>query len=185
MFPVSYPGSCRSCACISCLHGNHQQAPSTNALVNHVLLHAGNRWHRHGIWNVGRSGHSHYRHEDLSEFAQRSSVWYVLRYSQLFHCVCLVIDNQSHKATQQFNLCPYFYAIRQNNVRSASSAFVLARKCKCDWARTCIMNMRNATCVETRNSKVLTRVTFLLVATPWNGLETRPKALTTSIHGTA
>ena len=50
----------------------------------------------------------------------------------------------------------------QNNGGIASSAFVLTRKC--NWlARTCIMNMRNATCVGTQISKVPTRVTLLFI----------------------
>ena len=50
----------------------------------------------------------------------------------------------------------------QNNGGIASSAFLLARKC--NWlARTCIMNMRNATCVGTQTSKVPTRVTPLFI----------------------
>ena len=49
----------------------------------------------------------------------------------------------------------------QNSGGIASLAFLLARKC--NWlARTCIMNMRNATCVET-NLKGLTRVTPLFI----------------------
>ena len=48
----------------------------------------------------------------------------------------------------------------QNNGGIASSAFLLARKC--NWlARTCTMNMRNATCVGTQTSKV--RVTLLFI----------------------
>ena len=61
----------------------------------------------------------------------------------------------------------------QNNGGIASSAFLLARKC--NWlARTCIMNMRNATCVGTQTSKVPTRVTLLFIpyTVPWsNGHE--------------
>ena len=50
----------------------------------------------------------------------------------------------------------------QNNGGIASSALLLARKC--NWlARTCIMNMRNATCAETQTSKVPTRVTLLFI----------------------
>ena len=50
----------------------------------------------------------------------------------------------------------------QNNGGIGSSAFLLVRKC--NWlARTCIMNMRNATCVGTQTSKVLTRVTLLFI----------------------
>ena len=50
----------------------------------------------------------------------------------------------------------------QNNGEIASSAFLLARKC--NWlARTCIMNMRNATCVGTQTSKVPSRVTLLFI----------------------
>ena len=47
--------------------------------------------------------------------------------------------------------------------RLASSAFLLARKCN-RLARTCIMNLRNATCVGTQTSKVPTQVTLLFIA---------------------
>ena len=50
----------------------------------------------------------------------------------------------------------------QNNGGVASSAFLLARNCN-RLARTCIMNMRNATCVRTQTSKVPTRVTLLFI----------------------
>ena len=50
----------------------------------------------------------------------------------------------------------------QNNGEIASSPFLLARER--NWlARTCIMNMRNATCVGTQTSKVPTRVTLLFI----------------------
>ena len=50
----------------------------------------------------------------------------------------------------------------QNNGGIESSAFLLAWKC--NWlARTCIMNMRNATCVGTQTSKVPTRMTLLSI----------------------
>ena len=49
----------------------------------------------------------------------------------------------------------------QNNGGTASSAFLLARKC--NWlARTCIMNMRNATWAGTQISKVPTRAALLI-----------------------
>ena len=51
---------------------------------------------------------------------------------------------------------------RQNNGGIANPAFLLARKCN-QLARTCIMNMRNATCVGTETSKVRTRVTLLFI----------------------
>ena len=51
----------------------------------------------------------------------------------------------------------------QNNGRTASSAFLLARKC--NWlARTCIMNMRNALCVRTQTSKVPAWVALLFLS---------------------
>ena len=54
----------------------------------------------------------------------------------------------------------------QNTGRTASSAFLLARKG--NWlARTCIMNVRNETCVETQTSKVPTQVAFLLISILW------------------
>ena len=60
--------------------------------------------------------------------------------------------------------CPpiFMQLTGQNNGGIASSAFLLARKC--NWlARTCIMNMRNATCVGTQTSKVPTQVTLLFI----------------------
>ena len=54
----------------------------------------------------------------------------------------------------------------QNTGGTASSAFLLARKG--NWlARTCIMNVRNETCVETQTSKVPTQVAFLLISILW------------------
>ncbi len=51
----------------------------------------------------------------------------------------------------------------QNNGGTASSAFLLARKC--NWlARTCIMNMRNVSCVRTQTSKVPTWVALLFIS---------------------
>ena len=60
-------------------------------------------------------------------------------------------------------MSPYFKQLTgQNNGGIASSAFLLAWKCS--WlARTCIMNMRNATCLGTQTSKVPTRVTRLFI----------------------
>ena len=51
----------------------------------------------------------------------------------------------------------------QNNGGTANSASLLARKC--NWlTRTCIMNMRNATCVRTQTSKVPTWVALLFIS---------------------
>ena len=66
------------------------------------------------------------------------------------------------RATQQCNMSLIFMQLTgQSNCRTASSAFLLARKGNC-LARTCI-NMRNVTCVGTQTSKVLTRVVFLFI----------------------
>ena len=50
----------------------------------------------------------------------------------------------------------------QKAEQPASTACLLARKCN-SLARTCIMNMRNATCVRTQTSKDPTRVALLFI----------------------
>ena len=69
----------------------------------------------------------------------------------------------------------------QKAEQPASTACLLARKC--NWlARTCIMSMRNATCVRTQTSKDPTRVALLFIS--YSMFQTPNLALQTFFQGT-
>ncbi len=60
-------------------------------------------------------------------------------------------------------LCKIMQFTGQKAEQPAGTAYLLARKCN-RLARTCIMNMRNATCVRTQTSKDPTRVALLFIS---------------------
>ena len=66
------------------------------------------------------------------------------------------------RATQQYEMSPYFSGTGKSNDGTASSTFLLAKKCS-RLARTCIMKMRNQTCVGTQTPNVSTRVALLFI----------------------
>ena len=68
--------------------------------------------------------------------------------------------------TQRCNLFAVMQFTGQNNGRSASSAFLLAKKMPLIGQNLPIMSMRSATCMERQTSEVSTRIAFLLFVVP-------------------